>query len=70
MSIRLAAAEKLVRQLLELRLTRVNKLTDQFITAMAKIVVTHVDLDEQHQRSEEILKPSDAAQHSSSEEKP
>jgi hypothetical protein len=53
--IRPPAAEKLVRQLLELPLSRAIPLSDKFIAAMGKIVVAHVDLDEQHQRAEEIL---------------
>lgn len=69
MGIRQPAAEKLVRQLLELRLTRMNQLSDKFITAMANIVIAHVDLDEQHQRTEKITEPCDAAPHASSEDK-
>lgn len=53
--IRQKAAEKLVRQLLELRLTRLTPLSDEFIATMAKVVVAHVDMDEQHQRAEEFL---------------
>lgn len=62
MSFRQPAAEKLVRQLLELRLYRLAPLSDEFVTAMAKIAIAHVDLDEQHQRSEEIIAKLDASQ--------
>lgn len=70
LGIRQPAAEKLVRQLLELRLTRVNALSDQFVSAMAKIVITHVDLDEQHQRRDEIMNGTPAALENTSKEKP
>lgn len=55
MGIRQPAAEKLVRQLLELRLTRLTALSDEFIATMGKMVVAFVDMDEQRQRSEEIM---------------
>lgn len=59
MGIRQAAAEKLVRQLLELRLTRVIQLSDEFIATMAKMVRAFVDMDEQHQRAETIINQCD-----------
>lgn len=69
MSIRQPAAEKLVRQLLELRLTRVTALSDEFIATMARMVRAFVDLDEQHQRKEAIMKPqADAAPHADQKE--
>lgn len=56
MSIRKPAAKKLVRQLLELRLYRTAPLSEEFLDAMADIVMAHVALDEQHARTEELTK--------------
>jgi hypothetical protein len=69
MAIRQPAAEKLVRQLLELKLTRINKLSDKFISAMAKIVITHVDIDEQHARAEKLQERSAAVNTENGEKK-
>lgn len=44
------AAVKLVKQLLELRLTRVTPLSDKFFDAMADIVLSHELIDEVHER--------------------
>jgi hypothetical protein len=60
MGIRQPAAEKLVRQLLELRLTRLTALSDEFIATMGKMVVAFVDMDERRQRTEMLNQP-DAA---------
>jgi hypothetical protein len=62
MGIRQPAAEKLVRQLLELRLTRLTALSDEFIATMGRMVVAFVDMDERRQRTE-ILNQPDAAPH-------
>lgn len=56
MSIRLPAAEKLAKQLLELRPPRMEALEPRFFTAMAKVIMAYVDIDEQRQRTEEIMK--------------
>jgi hypothetical protein len=50
--IREEAARKLARRLLEPRITRVTPLTDQFIDAVAKMIMTYVSGDEQKQRME------------------
>jgi hypothetical protein len=69
MSIRLPAAEKLSRQLLQLRPPRMEALEPRFFTAMAKVIMAYVDIDEQRQRSEKIMEePSSAASERSSEE--
>jgi hypothetical protein len=68
MGIRQPAAEKLVRQLLELRLTRLTALSDEFIATMGKMVVAFVDMDERRQRTE-MLNPPDAASHADQEKK-
>jgi hypothetical protein len=55
MSIRLPAAEKLAKQLLELRPPRMEALEPRFFTAMAKVIMAYVDIDEQRQRTEKIM---------------
>lgn len=52
--IRLPAAEKLARQLLEMRPSRLTPLSDEFFLSTAKIIMAHVVLDEQRQRSEQL----------------
>lgn len=52
--IRQPAAEKLARQLLGIRPARLSPLSDEFFTATAKIIMAHVVLDEQRQRSEQL----------------
>lgn len=52
--IRQAAAEKLARQLLEVRPSRLTPLSDQFFIATAKIIMAHVVLDEERQRREKL----------------
>jgi hypothetical protein len=53
MGIRQPAAEKLVRQLLELRLTRLTALSDEFIATMGNgWSSAFVDMDERRQRTE------------------
>lgn len=49
------AAKKLVRQLLEMRLTRITALSDDFIDAMADIVLSHEMIDEQAERIEKSM---------------
>lgn len=46
------AAKRLVKQLLELRLTRITPLSEEFLDAMADIVLTHEMIDEQQERME------------------
>lgn len=53
--IREEAAKKLARQLLEPRLSRVTPLSEDFIDAVAKMIMVYVDGDEQKQRSEQLL---------------
>lgn len=54
--IREEAARKLARQLLEPRITRVTPLTDQFIDAVARMIMTYVAGDEQKQRAEQLCR--------------
>jgi hypothetical protein len=41
---------------LEIRLYRTTPLSDKFISVMADIVLAHIDIDEQRQRAEALLK--------------
>jgi hypothetical protein len=51
------AAEKLAKQLLELRPPRMEALEPRFFTAMAKVIMAYVDIDEQRQRTEKVMEP-------------
>lgn len=53
--IREQAAKKLARQLLEPRLSRVTPLSEDFIEAVAKMIMVYVAGDEQKQRSEQFI---------------
>lgn len=50
------AAKRLVKQLLELRLTRITPLTEEFFDLMADIVLAHELIDEQQERMERAAK--------------
>lgn len=70
MGIRQPAAEKLARQLLELRPPRMQALEPRYFETMARVIMAYVDIDEQRQRTEEIMKPPpDAAPHAEQEPK-
>lgn len=46
MPMRKPAARKLVRLLLEKRVSRINVLSDEFVDVMADMVMTYIDMDE------------------------
>lgn len=55
--IREPAARALARRLLEPRISRVNGLTEDFIGAVAKVIMVYVSADEQRQRTEAGASP-------------
>lgn len=55
MSIRKPAALRYVRQLLELPLSRMEPLSEDFLERQAEFLIAVVALDEQHARTEALI---------------